>query len=67
MITVSVNNQIKTLPPASSVSEALCLWDYRGEKIAVAINGEFVPRSSYAERQLQANDCIDIVAPVQGG
>lgn len=67
MITVSVNDQAKTIPTASSVSQALSLWDYCDEKIAVAINGEFVPRSGYAEHQLQADDCIDIVAPVQGG
>lgn len=67
MITVSVNNQLKTVPAASSVSQALSLWDYRGEKIAVAINGEFVPRSRYEQHQLLADDCIDIVTPVQGG
>lgn len=67
MITVSVNNEAKSVPAECSVSEALSLWDYSSEKIAVAINSEFVPRSLYAERQLQADDCIDIVAPMQGG
>lgn len=67
MITVSVNNEQKTIPQGYSVSEALSHWNYSNEKIAVAINSEFVPRSVYAERQLQDHDCLDIVAPVQGG
>lgn len=34
---------------------------------AVACNGEFVPRGSYAERSLQPGDVIDIVHPMAGG
>ena len=32
-----------------------------------AVNGCFVPRSQWAERQLAAGDRIDLVAPVVGG
>ncbi|MBL4826317.1 MAG: sulfur carrier protein ThiS [Spongiibacteraceae bacterium] len=67
MITISVNNEQKQLDTPCSLSFALVQWDYRSEKIAVAINGEFVPRGSYADCVLSANDCIDIVAPIQGG
>lgn len=67
MITLSVNNQTQQLALATALGEALQIWGYGEMKIAVAINGEFVPRSSYAERQLQAGDQIDIVKPVGGG
>lgn len=67
MITLSVNNQTQQLALATALGEALQNWGYGEMKIAVAINGEFVPRSSYAERQLQAGDQIDIVKPVGGG
>jgi sulfur carrier protein len=67
MITVSVNNEQKQLNAHCSVSQALVQWRYTGEKIAVAINGEFVPRGRYDEYVLKASDCIDIVAPIQGG
>jgi sulfur carrier protein len=67
MIQVSVNNEIKSIAPTTSLNEALQLWGYGDSKIAVAINQEFVPRSTYAERTLNANDQIDIVRPVGGG
>lgn len=67
MITVSVNNEPKTLSPASLLSSALLAWGYGDIKIAVAINGEFVPRSTYAARELHQGDQIDIVKPVGGG
>jgi sulfur carrier protein len=47
--------------------QALQLWGYGDGKIAVAINGEFVSRSTYNERLLNAGDQIDIVKPVGGG
>jgi len=34
---------------------------------AVAINRQFVPRSQYPERALQANDRIEVIRPVTGG
>ena len=34
---------------------------------AVAVNREFVPRSQYAERVLQADDRIEVIRPVTGG
>lgn len=67
MIQVSVNNEIKSVAVATLLSDALQDWGYADSKIAVAINQEFVPRSSYAERSLSNNDQIDIVRPVGGG
>lgn len=66
-IQLSVNNELLTLAANTLLSEALQLWGYGESKIAVAINGEFVPRSSYSERLLNAGDLIDIVKPVGGG
>lgn len=67
MINISLNNEPKTIADNSLLSEALVQWGFEGVKIAVAINGEFVPRSTYNERRLVANDLIDIVKPVGGG
>lgn len=35
--------------------------------IAVAVNGQVVPRSAWSERQLRAGDDVEIVGAVQGG
>lgn len=66
-IELSVNNENKTLPSKTLLSDALQQWGYGEGKIAVAINGEFVPRSTYTERELLSGDQIDIVKPVGGG
>ena len=67
MINISLNNEPKQIADNILLSDALVQWGFGETKIAVAINGEFVPRSTYNERVLQANDQIDIVKPVGGG
>lgn len=36
-------------------------------RIATAVNGDFVPAGRRAERELNEDDAIEIVAPRQGG
>ncbi|HLW28598.1 MAG TPA: sulfur carrier protein ThiS [Kiloniellales bacterium] len=36
-------------------------------KVATAVNGDFVPLTARAERQLQPGDRLEVVAPMQGG
>jgi sulfur carrier protein len=67
MINISLNNESKSLTDKTLLSDALQHWGYGESKIAVAINGEFVPRSTYTERELLHGDQIDIVKPVGGG
>ncbi|MCW8196393.1 sulfur carrier protein ThiS [Proteobacteria bacterium 005FR1] len=50
----------------SRLSAVMTEWNY-GEKCAVAINGDFVPRSAYESVDLQDGDKVDVVAPVGGG
>lgn len=38
-----------------------------GLPFAVALNGDFVPRTDYAKVVLQEGDQIDVVSPVGGG
>ncbi|ACE85242.1 sulfur carrier protein ThiS [Cellvibrio japonicus] len=67
MITISLNNEARELATDSLLSEAIDLWGYGDSKIAVAINGEFIPRSTYTSHRLQHGDQVDIVKPVGGG
>lgn len=67
MIQVQVNGESRTVDAAMTLAEALTEWGYVCEKIAVAINGEFVARGDYEKAKLSANDVLDVVAPVQGG
>ena len=67
MINISLNNETKKIASNTLLSDALVQWGFGDIKIAVAINGEFVPRSTYANRLLQNGDLVDIVKPVGGG
>jgi len=66
-ITVHLNDATARLPADASLADALAAWQYADRRVAVAINGDFVPRSAYAGRTLHDDDRIDIVAPVGGG
>ncbi len=67
MLTLSLNNETKSLPHSMSLSEALQHWQLCDALSAAAINGEFVPRCHYSNTALQDGDKIDIVKPVGGG
>lgn len=67
MIEVSVNSERKTIDSGKSLAELLGDWGFECQRVAVAVNEDFVPRSTYADVSLQAGDRVDVVAPVQGG
>lgn len=67
MIQISLNNEVQHIAEQTLLSDALVQWGFADSKIAVAINSEFVPRSSYAQRHLVPGDLVDIVKPVGGG
>ncbi len=64
---IILNGQPLTLENSVSITELLIDQGYDGKVVAVAINNNFVPKSSYPEQQIQGNDRVEIVAPMQGG
>lgn len=62
-----LNGKPLTLDNALSITDLLIDQGYDGKIVAVAINNNFVPKSSYAQTELQDNDRVEIVAPMQGG
>ena len=62
-----LNGKPLTLDNTLSITDLLIDQGYDGKIVAVAINNNFVPKSSYAQTELQDNDRIEIVAPMQGG
>jgi len=66
-ITVSLNGNSEAIESGQSLQHALQQWDLADKKVATAINGDFVPRSRYANTRLNNGDQIDVVAPVGGG
>ena len=66
MMTISLNGKSSEID-ADHLLEALIAWRYTLDQCAVAVNGEFVPRSEYANTRLHPGDEIDIVSAVGGG
>ena len=65
-IPVLINQQSHLLPPGATLADAIELVGIQ-PPFAAAINLQFVPRGQYGQRSLQANDAIELIAPITGG
>ena len=65
-LSLSINGEAGFLAAACSIADALSEWGYGNEMVAVALNGEFVPRSNWSQL-LSENDSVEIVTAVEGG
>lgn len=65
---IEVNGELLALE-AAVVAELIAELGFAAEStgIAVAVNGEVVPRGSWGERSLEDGDRVEIVGAVQGG
>jgi sulfur carrier protein len=67
VITVSINGEPRQLPANTTVAALINEMGLTGKRIALERNGEIVPRSTFATRQLSAGDKLEIVVAVGGG
>lgn len=63
---ISINQQPLDMADTAVLADALAAFNAR-PPFAVAINGDFVPRTLYAAQPLSDGDRIDVVQPVAGG
>lgn len=63
---LTVNGEARDVA-ARSLAELLDELGYGGQKVATAVNGEFVAERARVGLQLAAGDAVEIVAPRQGG
>jgi len=64
---VVVNGEQVDLDPGATVASVLEQLTVGLAGIAVALNGEVVPRSTWAETRLGANDSVEVLTAAQGG
>ena len=64
---IQVNGAMEVVPEHSTLSELLERLRLSGRRLAVELNGEIVPRSSYPQRPLKENDVLEIVQAIGGG
>jgi sulfur carrier protein len=67
-VTIRVNGELRPLGSrlVSGLLRELS-QDPRGVGVAVAVNGEIVPRGNWGTHELHPDDEIEIVGAVQGG
>ncbi len=67
MITLQLNGENKTLRAGSSIIDAINDWQLGEQSFAIALNEEFIPKSSYDNTSLQDGDRVEVLIPMQGG
>ena len=67
VITVVVNGQPRPVPSGHRLSELLEAYGAGRGGIAVAVDGEVVPRAGWPGRELADGARIEILTAVQGG
>jgi len=66
-MTITLNGESKEITPGLSAEKLLEEAGYQNMLVAIAINGNFVPRNAYQDTAIQNGDEIEIVSPMQGG
>ena len=67
MIDILLNGEAATLPVGISVSGLLAHMQLAGQRLAVEINREIVPRSLHEHHEINAGDRVEIVQAIGGG
>lgn len=62
-----VLNGVPSEVPTGSLLELLEQHGLEAQGVAVAVNGEVVPRSDHGEVTLRTGDVVDVVSAVPGG
>ncbi len=64
---IQVNGDISDVPPGSTLAWLLLSLEINQQAVAVARNGEVVPRAGIAQCVLEPDDRVEIVRAVGGG
>jgi sulfur carrier protein len=66
---VMLNGQERTLPDGATVESVVCELGApeSGRGVAVAVNGEVVPRSAWPDTVLRPGVRVEVLTAVQGG
>lgn len=64
---ILVNGEPLDLESSKTVAELLADLELTERRLAVEINGEILPRSEYAMKQISPDDQLEIVHAIGGG
>jgi sulfur carrier protein len=68
-LSVTINGDARELPAGATVASVVQLLPGapEGRGVAVAVEGEVVPRARWSTTQLKAGAAVEVVVAVQGG
>jgi sulfur carrier protein len=66
-VQVKLNGEPRDLPEGSTVAQAVAALTAAATGVAAAVNGDVVPRGSWAATLLRDGDQVEVVTAVQGG
>ena len=64
---VTVNGAATELAPDATVADLVAARSGGHDRVAVARNGDVVPRSTWAATRLSPGDAVEVLAPTAGG
>ena len=67
MLILTVNGESRTFDDETSITKLLETLDIEQRRVAVAVNGEVVPRTEHETATLHDGDAVEIVRMVGGG
>jgi sulfur carrier protein len=66
-VEVKLNGEPRELPHGATVAQAVAELTALRTGVAAAVNGDVIPRGSWADTLLRAGDQVEVVTAVQGG
>ena len=66
-VRITLNGEERHLEAALTVAQLLELLGLAGQRVAVEVNREIVPRSRYADVVIKDNDHVEVVRAIGGG
>jgi sulfur carrier protein len=66
-VTVLVNGDGRDLADGATVADAVAAVTGQARGVAVAVNGEVVPRADWPRTRLRAGDRVEVLTASQGG
>jgi sulfur carrier protein len=67
VLEIELNGAAHTLPGESSLHDLVESLGLAGQKLALAVNRQVVPRERWRDTPLQARDRVDVVRAIGGG
>jgi sulfur carrier protein len=64
---VTVNGEARTVDDGARVDDLVAVVTARAGGIAVAVNGDVIPRSVWPDLSLRDGDTVEVLTAVQGG